>query len=241
MAFPSGFRVLLPFVAALSMLFSPAGHADPTREQIQAAKVIVVAPPTNASAFCISETGLFLTSDYAAEGKDEITVVIAPSSPQEKRYKATVVRRLKELKLALLQITPDQPLSALKLSDVSTITEHEEVFVVGIPLRQTLSISDPHPTINVVQGRVLLLEKKSGELSRFAVDANIDQGFAAGPVLDAGGNVLGLVADGISFMGKIFVIPASVLSQAVLRPVVDLICRSLMTRTLAIPWRRSSL
>ncbi len=219
-------RVLLLVFAPFIFPALPALHADLNHEQVAAAKAatgLLVTSDGSGSAFCISESGLFVTCDHVLEGArpDDIAIVLSPTGKDEKRFPATIVRRLKDQDIAILKVTPDRKLPVLKLGNVAGLFETEQLYVFGYPFGKALALDEKsYPSISVNVGRITSLRKKGDTLDVIQLDAQVNPGNSGGPVLDGDGNVVGIVAAGLIASGINFAIPVSDLGKSLEAPVI---------------------
>src|SRR5579872_7338954 len=84
---------------ALVLLAWPSLRADLTQQQVAEAKAatgLLLTPQGSGTAFCISDSGLFVTCKHVIEGakEDSITIVLSPTGKDEKKYPAKIVRKL---------------------------------------------------------------------------------------------------------------------------------------------------
>src|SRR5258708_3213762 len=113
MAYRPCSRALTLFLVALIVSTVAPLHAGLTQEQVAAAKAgtgLLVTSRGAGTAFCISESGLFVTCDHVIDNVAEgsITVVVSPGEKDEKSYPAKIVRRLRDIDLAILKVGLDR-------------------------------------------------------------------------------------------------------------------------------------
>ncbi|MEI9895521.1 MAG: serine protease [Chthoniobacter sp.] len=216
--------VALLLAAFLFLTRSPL-QAELTQDQVAAAKAatgLVLTSEGSGTAFCVSETGLFVTCKHVIEGARDgsIAIVLSPSGKDEKRYPARIVRRLND-DLAVLKVVLDRKVPVLKLGDVGALFETEQLYAFGYPFGSALAVdAKSYPSISVNVGRVSALRKKKDELDVIQFDAQVNPGNSGGPVLDPNGNVVGIVASGVVASGINFALPVSPLSSAMTDPVI---------------------
>jgi putative serine protease PepD len=107
----------------------------------------------------------------------------------QKTYKATLVGVDPSSDLALLKIDPNEPLPVIPLGDSAKLEVGQSVFAIGNPfgLSSTLTrgiISSLNRTLRAPNGR--LIE------NIVQTDAAINPGNSGGPLLDSGGNLVGI-------------------------------------------------
>jgi hypothetical protein len=187
------------------------------------------------SAFCIHPSGLFLTNDHLLRRPlglglnptigpevQEITLVLNPSEKGEKVCKAKLVRSDKELDLALLRVEGVKDLPALALGSDAKLSELAEVVAVGFPFGTVLAMSRrEYPAVSINPGSITSLRRRDDRLHRIQLGVLLNRGNSGGPVLDATGKVVGIVATGIEGSGVNFAIPVSIVSEFVAKPDIE--------------------
>ncbi len=222
-------------IVFLLMWMSQGGSAEENlsrRDVARMAKpatVLVDAKPHGmATAFCIHASGLFITNEHVVQGVKEdgtVTLVLDAGLKAQRTVKAKVLRRDKDLDLALLQTeTGDQPFTVLALGSEANVTELAELVVLGFPFGNAMERSgDLYPTVSINAVNVSSLRMDSArELNRIQVDSNLNPGNSGGPVLDRSGKVVGVVVSGIMGAGINLVIPVRHVQKFIERPVITL-------------------
>jgi len=232
MKIPCKFWILL--VAVLSTPFSFA--EDLSRAEVakrtKPATVFVDAKSDGAgSGFCIDPSGLFITNYHVIQhiaDSDTVTLVVEPGFPAQLAVKARVIRRDKDLDLALLQVEGDakaehKPFPALSLGKDDQLGELTELIAFGFPFGTALSKPGTYPTVsvNVVNVSSLRTDDKR-ELFRIQLDSNLNPGNSGGPVVDRSGKVVGVVVSGILGRGINLAIPVRLLRQFLEKPIISL-------------------
>ncbi|HLV79243.1 MAG TPA: trypsin-like peptidase domain-containing protein, partial [Chthonomonadaceae bacterium] len=161
------------------------------------------------SAFCIHASGLFVTNAHVVDAAGEgaaCSLVLHPGEKGQQKVPARVVRIHKEADLALLQIESKAPLSTLELADSDVLIETQEVVAFGFPFGTDLAGGHgEYPSVTVTTGHITALRKTEGVLSAIQMDAAVHPGNSGGPILNAKGQVVGIVvakftkAEGINF------------------------------------------
>jgi len=169
MVYSPGIRAALLSLAALLFFSHAPVRAELTQEQVKAAKAatgFVITGEGSGTAFCISESGIFVTCYHVvAEAGNNISIIVSPAGKQEKRYPATVVKLLPDANLAILQVRVDPPASVLKLGDDSNLYETEALYAFGYPFGKMLAADEKsNPSISVNVGRVTALRMKGTAL-----------------------------------------------------------------------------
>jgi S1-C subfamily serine protease len=257
------FRVHHAFIVAtlLSLLSTAGSFADEQLARTQLAKLgkaatalveVRIGPAPGlrqgyGSAFCIHQSGLFVTNEHVVNpsgpgigpqpgARGEVTLVLNPGEKTEKSYKVRVIRKDKQLDLALLRVDSANKFPALNLGDDEQLEELMEVIAFGFPFGAgigtpgTPPFGQPaaanrrdYPSVSVNAGSITALRRKAGDLDRIQLDATINPGNSGGPVLDKNGKVVGLVvsigvAQGLGRTGISHAIPVSHLKRFLARP-----------------------
>jgi serine protease Do len=139
------------------------------------------------SGFIISEEGYILTNNHVVEGATRLNVEMKNGE----KYDATLIGADPSIDLALIKIDPDgAPLPTLPLGDSAQLRVGEWVLAIGNPLGLDYTV-----TAGVVsaKGRDFPIGGTlSGVASFIQTDAAINKGNSGGPLLNAGGQVVGI-------------------------------------------------
>ena len=137
------------------------------------------------SGFIIDDQGHILTNSHVLLGGGRIQVTLE----NQERYDAKVLARDRRNDLGLIKITPRRKLPYLNLGDSDHIQVGQKVLAIGNPfgLEGTL-------TTGIVSslGRTIKDEKGTELEGMIQTDAAINPGNSGGPLLDSGGNVVGI-------------------------------------------------
>jgi hypothetical protein len=221
-------RLILPMLVLLPLGGAvPQGEPPLRRTEIakraKAASGLLEFQDRYATAFCVHPSGLFITNEHAlrtsGQGSATATLVLDAGLKTQKVLKAEVVRRDKELDLALLRLPDQRDLPSLPLGSDQDLAELTELIAVGFPFGKALARSGQYPAISVNLGSVTSLRRdEKGDLSRIQLDAELNPGNSGGPVLDQAGKVVGIVVSGIQGSGVNMAIPVSHVQRFVARP-----------------------
>lgn len=177
-----------------------------------------------ASAFCIDASGYFVTNQHVVaknRGSNKVQLVLNAAGPDEKTVEAEVVRADETADLALLRVHEGEKheLTALKVGGVDALIETQQLVAFGYPFGTALAVKEKeYPSISVNVGRVTALRRAQGKLERIQLDAQLNPGNSGGPVLNAEGNVVGIVRAGLLGTGVNFAIPATELDGFLAKP-----------------------
>jgi hypothetical protein len=215
----------LTVILCMLGLSSAADDALPKEaiaKQAKSATVLVEVKPTYGSGFCVHSSGLFVTNEHVVrQGNDNITLVLNAGLKTQKTLKAKVLRRDKDLDLALLKVEGDEKFDALELGSDKDLGELTELIAFGFPFGAALARQGEYPAISVNVGSVTSLRNdKNGDLHRIQLDGALNPGNSGGPVLDRKGKVVGVVVSGIQGSGVNMAIPVSHLQRFLARPEV---------------------
>eukprot|EP00913_Durusdinium_trenchii_P010924 g10253.t1 len=138
----------------------------------------------------------------------EVEVVVNSGEPTEWKMPAKVLGVDRSADLAVLTTSPPaakMPLlpAPLKVYSARALFETQQVYVFGFPFGESLG-----KNITVSKTSVSSLRKsKHGDLNRVQVNGGMHPGNSGGPVVDAGGNVIGVAVSGIPGTQVNFAIP----------------------------------
>ncbi len=137
------------------------------------------------SGFIINPDGQILTNNHVISGSSEIEVTLTDQST----YKGTPLVRDPQDDLALIKITPKKKLPFLALGDSDHVQVGQKVLAIGQPfgLKGTL-------TVGVISSIGVDIRGENNEPleGMLQTDAAINSGNSGGPLLDSGGNVIGI-------------------------------------------------
>ena len=217
-------RRLLPGIASMLLLATAPAAAAVTEAMAELAVAATVylkvdrifrnqVIPTGGTAFFVSPRGYLITNwhvvapqveipwdDRVAEVSTtlgDIKVVLHSGLPGERTLDARVVALNRSRDLALLW-APFTPSAWLEFSSRERVAVTEPIWAVGYPFGDRMSLAKRNPEVTVVIGRVTSLRhNEKGELAAIQIDAAVNPGSSGGPVLDAKGQVVGVVQSGI--------------------------------------------
>ncbi len=219
------------FIAALALLLATSLANGPAVARVMESGEAAVAqqampavvnistwklrPPTNpgdpsrrvktyGSGFTIDPSGIIVTNKHVIDGALSITVVLDSGE----RASAKLLAVAAMLDVAVLKISVDHPLPALKWGDSTTLHVGDPVLTIGNPLGLGMSVS---------AGIVSALNRDIQDTpfdNYIQTDAAINHGNSGGPMIDLNGEVVGVDTalynpeEAGGFIGIGFAIPA---------------------------------
>jgi S1-C subfamily serine protease len=215
-------------ISSLLLATAPAQADKLSKVEIskrgKAATALVEIRPARATGtcFCVHPSGLFVTNEHVINrpGAQEIVIVLDSSLKTQRVLPARVVRRDKELDLALLRAEGARDLPALPLGSADDLTELMTLYTFGFPLGLLLSPDrKEYPAISVNASGLTSLRRKNGELYRLEMDAALNPGHSGSPVLDDEARVVGVVVNAIRGTASIIqAIPVNQLAKFLAAP-----------------------
>lgn len=137
---------------------------------------------TSGSGFIVSSQGYVITNNHVVDGCASIKVIISGT-----HHDSQIVRTDSVNDLALLKLTKAN-LHELSFRSGKKVRAGENVVVLGFPLAGLLS-QEPH----VTSGTLTALAGLKDDIRFLQISAPVQPGNSGGPLLDEGGNVLGIV------------------------------------------------
>ena len=134
------------------------------------------------SGFIIDPSGIVVTNNHVIADADEITVVLNDGT----KLKAELVGKDTKTDLAVLRVTPEKPLKAVKFGDSEKLRLGEWVIAIGNPFSLGGSV-----TAGIVSARNRDIQ--SGPYDNYIqTDAAINRGNSGGPLFNLEGEVIGV-------------------------------------------------
>jgi len=162
------------------------------------------------SGFIIDPAGYVVTNNHVIADADEVSVILNDGTT----LKAEIVGRDTKTDLALLKVTTDHPLKAVKFGDSDKLRLGEWVIAIGNPFSLGGTV-----TAGIVSARNR--DINSGPYDNYIqTDAAINRGNSGGPLFNLNGDVIGVNTAIISPSGGSIGIGFAVPSKTVV-PVVD--------------------
>jgi serine protease Do len=143
------------------------------------------------SGFIVNADGLILTNNHVVDGASSLTVTLSDS----RELAATVVSTDPTHDLALIKVSATG-LTAVTLGDSSTVQVGQLAIAIGSPLG-TFTDSVTQGIVSGLDRSITVGDSATGaqeDLSGLIqTDAAINPGNSGGPLLDASGNVVGII------------------------------------------------
>jgi serine protease Do len=179
---------------------SPEGQETPRPKRMRMAQ---------GSGFIYDDQGHIITNNHMVEDTSDITVKLASG----KQYKATVVGRDPDTDIAVIKITPDEPLPVSRLADSDSLRVGQFAIAAGSPRGFEGSVSFGHIS---ALGREELNLPGLRFQHFIQTDAAINLGNSGGPLCNSSGEVIGIniaIVYGANSLG--FAIPINTAKQIV--------------------------
>lgn len=134
------------------------------------------------SGFVIDPSGILVTNNHVIEGADEITANFNDGT----KLTAELVGRDEKTDLAVIRVTPEKPLTALKFGSSERLRVGDWVMAIGNPFGLGGTV-----TVGIVSARNR--DINSGPYDNFIqTDASINRGNSGGPLFNMEGEVIGI-------------------------------------------------
>jgi S1-C subfamily serine protease len=188
------------------------------------ATVLVVLPSRKGfgSGFCVDRRGYFITNDHVVEGVkpgQQVTIVLHAGDPAEREVQANIVWSVSAADLALLHVPQAENLAALPLGDEATLAKGAPVTALGFPFGDALAVTRKrHPHVSVNQGPIRALSTGSLGQQVLEFETQVNPGNSGGPVVNAQGQVVGVVKSTVLGGSASFAIPVSLLKGLLAQP-----------------------
>jgi S1-C subfamily serine protease len=191
----------------------------------QATALIEVEKNYFGTAFCVHETGLFITNAHVVRrlSSDEGALLILNSgTSNETKVRAKVIRTDEKSDLALLKtVSSISTFRPLPIGRDDQLAELSELLVFGYPFGTAMSLKEAtYPTISANVVNISSLRRGGNELDFIQMDSALNPGNSGGPVIDAGGTVVGVVMGGIPGAGINLAIPSHKITKLIEKPIV---------------------
>jgi len=163
----------------------PPGIPDDMRRFFDERNFDNVPPDGNlglGSGFIIDRSGVILTNNHVVDGADSAEITLTDG----RKFTSREIKTDPNTDLAIVRITSESPLPALRFGDSSQMEIGDRVLAVGAPFGLTGSVT--HGIISA-KGRDLGLNRYDDFLQ---TDAPINPGNSGGPLVNLAGEVIGV-------------------------------------------------
>ncbi len=189
-----------PSVVNLFPLSSPGRSRDVPGERLPNS-------PGSGSGVIVDADGHIVTNNHVIGDASEVEVRLSDKT----KLIAQVIGKDPDTDLALLKVTTDRPLPAVRFGDSNTVRVGQWVLAVGNPFGLDRTV-----TLGVVSG----IGRENINLSRYEnfiqTDASINPGNSGGPLFNLRGEVIGINTAIINFAQGIgFAIPSNMAKQVI--------------------------
>lgn len=188
----------------------PMTPQDISREFMDAV-AIVQTEHSSGTGFVVGRHGYLLTCAHCVAENSPVTVSLRHSRQgkvESREYKAEIVRRDAQLDLALLKIKTRTPLRAVRLAPLAAVSNGERVSAIGNP-----GAGDTILDYTITEGIVSSARRKIDGQTLIQTSAAVNPGSSGGPLFNARGQVVGLVALKARIEGAGFAVPAATLTK----------------------------
>lgn len=167
-----------------------------------AAALVDINDRNQATAFCVHESGLYVTNVGPLGQATSVRLIFRPGQSDETALSASVIRQDKTVGLALLKAEGKFNHKPLPLGHDESLVELAEVVRVGFPAMDRSAEKSKsnanatkrdYPPLRFDTGRIASLKRQNGELESIQTNMPSKGGTFGGPLLDAVGNVIGVL------------------------------------------------
>jgi serine protease Do len=134
------------------------------------------------SGYVVDPSGIIVTNRHVTDGGNEFYVTFSTNL----QLKATLIYRSPDIDMALLQVFPPRPLSAVKWGDSDRLRRGDPVIAIGNPLGLAGTV-----TTGIVSATDRNIRETEFD-SFIQIDAAINPGNSGGPLFNAKGEAVGM-------------------------------------------------
>jgi S1-C subfamily serine protease len=160
------------------------GRVQTAGVAVPAAPVAPGAPRNSGTGFVISQSGFVLTNNHVAGACNEVRA----RHGADELGKLSVVAKDVQNDLALLKLPSRFPDAAVFREDRG-LRQGDNVVTYGFPLTNVLAVQG-----NLTTGTISALSGLASDSRMLQISAPVQPGNSGGPLLDGGGNVIGVVS-----------------------------------------------
>lgn len=213
--------MILARISLLMILGLGVTQANDLIPKIKAATAFLSVPGTGSSgtAFCISDKGHFATCAHVLGNltpDKTVNLTVHSGLPNAKNTKATILKIDRSLDLAILKAEPGLA-KPLEIGTGKLLKETDPITAAGYPFGSFLAL-EKQPAISIATGKITALRRESGLLAKIQFDADIQSGNSGGPLVNAKGEVIGVVASRITGSQLSFAMGADLLHATIAIP-----------------------
>jgi len=221
-------------LAEVEAFLQRSREARPLRAEelsrIKRATVLVFSTRANGSGFVLRHggkayvaTNFHVAHDTAGRPRPGLEIVLDSGTPSQLALDAEVVAADRETDLALLGVQRlPSGREALPLAARDNVFETQPVVIAGFPFGSLLERKRDTPSPTISTGTVSSLRyDDTARLVRVQLDADLNPGNSGGPVLDYGGDVVGVAVEEVTATSISFMIPVSALTRLLTEPRAD--------------------
>lgn len=215
-----------PLIAAiLAVLAAGTARAQELGPQVlqklKAATVFVKAGSGTGSGVLFKKTGTtgwVLTCEHVTGGASTVFLTFWPGTAQEKTVSARVTGADPYWDLACCEVKDMKELpEPLALGTRTEIKEGAAAFVAGFPFGAGLAMGSKRPEITITVAKVAsIMRDDDGSVGLVHLEGEVNPGNSGGPVVDAGGKVIGIAAAKIAGTQTAFAVPGESTKQFLL-------------------------
>lgn len=183
-------RLLILILLMLCSVSYPQNGGEKLFRKVDKSVVAIQHERAGGSGFVVDKAGLILTNGHVVSMMDienprdtarRITVILH----NDKKYQARVIGFSLDPDIALLKITPDEPLQAVEIGDADKVVTGQTCYAFGAPLGQKRTL-----TGGIISNTA---RTSLGTFTKvFQMDAIINPGNSGGPLFNAAGEVIGV-------------------------------------------------
>lgn len=143
--------------------------------------------------FFISDDGLFVTAAHVVQGASEVKVLA-----QNREYNAKTLFADSSLDIAVLHVEGVRGVGSLSVVPSGPVRMGDAVFTLGFPQVQLQGAE-----AKFTDGSISSLSGIGGDPKFFQISVPVQPGNSGGPLLDASGNVVGIVVSRLDAIGTL--------------------------------------
>ena len=147
----------------------------------------IITPDGTGTGFLYDPAGLVATNAHVVGNRHQVTVVL-----NGVEHQGRVLNRNEDADLAVVKVSADTDFTAVPLGSAGRVALGEDVMALGFPLSSQLG-----DDLTVTRGIISARRQFEG-YEYFQTDAALNPGNSGGPLLNHGGEVVGVITFGIA-------------------------------------------